>query len=213
MAFIDLMRQVLNTDDHNSISVRQAVELRDRLTEDPNDTAAFDELAVLIRQAHDMHQMADPLIGQSSQGDGVRMDLVLWALGEEIGADPRAWYPLIQLARLCEDTDVDMAQRYCEMAADREPTGIALTHGIRLLRELGHSNAAIQLGLGRWNPVEHSSAVAVELIDTALSAQRRHEAEHYVSLLADSGAPAQVIAELNRRIAAFGEENENGNLY
>lgn len=51
MAFLDLMRQFFNAVHHQAEEpgvVEEALELREKLAEDPNDIAAFEELASLI---------------------------------------------------------------------------------------------------------------------------------------------------------------------
>ncbi|MGV4324360.1 hypothetical protein K5713_04355 [Trueperella pyogenes] len=201
MAFLDLMRQFFNAVHHQAEEpgvVEEALELREKLAEDPNDIAAFEELASLITSFAHTRVPADPLTGDAGPADP---NLVLWALSEEIGSDPRAWYPLIQLARLAGPEDSDAAQRYLETAADREESGLALAEGIKLLRESGQYEAAIQLGLGRWKPAQQSPGVAEELVSAALAARKLSDARGYVQILEQSGTAGALVDDLNIAIA------------
>ncbi|QTG76229.1 hypothetical protein [Trueperella pecoris] len=207
MAFLDLMRQLFNAvphDVHDPSVVERAASLRERLSDDPNDVASFEQLAALINGAAVDRQPVDPLTSTDSS-EGPDPDLILWALSEEIGGDSRAWYPLIQLARLAQAEDPQAARRYLETAADREDTGIALATGIRLLREAGQNEAAIELGLGRWNPDEQSTEVAMELVESALEAKKTPSARRFVEMLKEAGAGAELVDRLSVRIATVEE--------
>ncbi|KTF04857.1 MULTISPECIES: hypothetical protein [Trueperella] len=206
MAFLDLMRRFVNAshEDEEPGIIAEALELRDKLAEDPNDVVSFDELADLIKGFAVSEEPADPLTGDSSEADP---ELVLWALSEEIGSDSRAWYPLIQLARLSGPEDPEAAQRYLETAADREETGIALAEGIKLLRETGQNEAAIQLGLGRWKPAEQVLGVAEELVSAALAANKIDEARSYVRILKESGQVGELVDDLEIAIATRKAKN------
>ncbi|WP_270974363.1 hypothetical protein [Trueperella sp.] len=209
MAFLDLMRKFFHAShqDEELGIVAEALELREKLAKDPNDVAAFDELASLIKGFAVSREPADPLTGESGEADP---KLVLWALSEEIGSDSRAWYPLIQLAWLSGPEDSEAAQRYLETAADREETGIALAEGIKLLRETGQNEAAIQLGLGRWRPAEQIVGVAEELVTAALAANKVDEAAKYLKILKESGESGELVDDLEIAIAT--RKADNGNV-
>ena len=183
MAFLDLLRQMWA---QQSPDESQATELRDKLATDPNDREAFDALAALIYEAYEEREVDDPLTDNASAP--ADPELVLWALAEEIGSDSRAWYPLIQLAKLTIAQDLESAVRHLETAVARDDTGQALAEAIGLLRSKEHYEAALQLGLGKWNPQEHPTAVAGELIQSAIAAGKIDEARSYLEML-DRDAP------------------------
>lgn len=211
MAFLELMRQLFDASHHGEDmdEIERAVELRDELSTDPNNIAAFEELASIIKNAENLRTPADPLTGEkvASETDTPATDpeLVLWALSEEIGSDSRAWYPLVQLARLSGGEDSETARRYLETAADRDESGLALAEGVKLLRESGQHDAAIQLGLGRWQPEDHTASVGEELVNAALEANKYDEARGYINILKDAGATDALVDELSLALATMEE--------
>jgi len=163
--------------------------LRSRLGEDPNDSAAFDRLAEIVgAMAAQSHQGGDP---QRAAEDSV------WALAEEVAQNNRAWYPLIQLARLSIDDDRDVAMRRLSTAADRDSEGAALAQGLQMLREAGHPTDALNLGVGHWRPKEHVTTAGRELILAAIEVERLSEARHHLAALA--GHPDQNAVQALRR--------------
>lgn len=211
MAFLDLMRHLFDaTHPEDTPEIQRAVVLRDQLSSDPNDIAAFEELASIIKNARAERQPADPLTGDKvtteSSEPAADPELILYSLSEEIGSDSRAWYPLVQLARLSGADDNESARRYLETAADRDDSGLALAEGVKLLRETGLHEAAIQLGLGRWQPESQTPAVGEELVNAALEANKVDDARGYVMILKDSGAPEDMIDDLLLAIATMQEE-------
>jgi len=170
--------------------------LRARLTEDPNDVPAFDELAEIVRgHAAEGHEAGDP---QRAADDAV------WALAEEIAQNNRAWYPLIELARLSIDDDREVALRRMATAADRDPTGQALSQGLAMLRETGHPVDALNLGVGHWRPREHVVGAGRQLIEAAIEAERYSEARRHLDALAlhpDKASVERLRKELEHRIA------------
>lgn len=208
MAFSDLIHSFMHShasdDDEATSLVDQAVELYNRLDEDPNDIEAFEDLAALIRNADSPRSYVDPLRGDTERQDSedeYSADLVLWSLSEEIGSASTAWYPLIQLARLSINNDQAAAIRYLEIAVDREDTGIALAEAIKVLREAGQYDAAIQLGLGRWQPQTQSPSVGEELIEAALGSGKTSEAEHFLQRMREANVDPELIDELAVQIA------------
>jgi hypothetical protein len=164
-------------------------ELRARLSEDPNDTQAFDRLAQIVRiSAAEGHRSGDP---QREADDAV------WALAEEIAGNGRAWYPLIELGRLSIDDDREAALRRLGIAAERDPSGDALARGLSMLREAGHPADALNLGVGHWRPREQVVAAGRQLIEAAIEAGRHGEARRSLEALA--GHPDQVEVEQLRR--------------
>jgi hypothetical protein len=169
--------------------------LRARLGEDPNDVAAFDRLAEIVRAMGALsHEGGDPQRGAQDS---------VWALAEEVAQNNRAWYPLIELARLSIDDDRETALRRLSTAADRDPSGEALALGLGTLREAGHANDALNLGVGHWRPREHTIAAGREVILAAIEAQRLSEARRHLAALADHPDQAAVQAlrdELGDRV-------------
>ncbi|VEI12563.1 hypothetical protein [Trueperella bialowiezensis] len=213
MAFLELMRQLFDGTHRGADmpEIERAAALRDQLSNDPNDIAAFEELASIIKNSDTVRNPADPLTGDKLVSEDIAEktdpELVLWALSEEIGSDSRAWYPLVQLARLAGEEDSEAARRYLETAADRDDTGLALAEGVKLLRETGQHNAAIQLGLGRWQPDKQTPAVGEELVNAALAANKVDEARGYIDILKESGAPDNLIDELSIALATMNKED------
>src|SRR3954470_9779872 len=75
--------------------------LRSMLSDDPNNERAFVALAEIVRRRAAEATVADddPLAAPTID-DGERRraaDLAVWALGEELAGNPRAWYPLIEV--------------------------------------------------------------------------------------------------------------------
>jgi hypothetical protein len=175
--------------------------LRTRLGEDPNDFAAFDRLAEIVRtRATEGHDVGDP---QREADDAV------WALAEEIAQSSRAWYPLIELARLSIDDDRDVALRRIETGVDRDPTGQALARGLAMLRESGHPVDALNLGVGHWRPREHEVEAGRQLIEAAIEAGRPGEARRQLEALAahpDQEGVEKLRRELEERVNLADQE-------
>jgi hypothetical protein len=175
--------------------------LRARLSEDPNDFAAFDRLAEIVRtRATEGHDVGDP---QREADDAV------WALAEEVAQSSRAWYPLIELARLSIDDDRDVALRRIETGVDRDPTGEALARGLAMLRESGHPVDALNLGVGHWRPREHAVEAGRQLIESAIEAGRPGEARRQLEALAahpDQAGVEKLRRELEDRVTLADQE-------
>jgi hypothetical protein len=170
--------------------------LRVRLVDDPNDVAAFDRLAKIVRsRAVEGHDAGDP---QREADDAV------WALAEEIAHSSRAWYPLIELARLSIDDDREVALRRLGTAAERDSTGQALASGLAMLRESGHAVDALNLGVGHWRPREHVVDAGRQLIEASVEADRPGEARRHLDAMAahpDQKGVERLRRELEGRIA------------
>lgn len=174
--------------------------LRARLHDDPNDIEAFDALAELVRrhaaEGHeDMEQGEDP---QRAANDAV------WALAEEIAQQQRAWYPLIELARLSIDDDREVALRRLATASDRDPSGTALAYSLDMLRRNGHSDDALGLGVGHWRPREHDPEAGRHLVEAAIEAGRLGEAKRHLEAMTshpDTAKVTKIRADLEKRIA------------
>jgi hypothetical protein len=175
--------------------------LRARLTDDPNDVAAFDRLAKIVRsRAVEGHDAGDP---QREADDAV------WALAEEIAHSSRAWYPLIELARLSIDDDREVALRRLGTAAERDPTGQALAQGLSMLRESGHAVDALNLGVGHWRPREHVVDAGRQLIEASVESDRPGEARRHLDAMAahpDQKGVERLRRELEGRIAQADRE-------
>lgn len=182
-------------------------QLRAVLVEDPNDEAAFNELAELVRarslSAQEAEHPGDQLQADSQHdhhADRQRVaDDAVWALAEELAGNPRAWHPLVELARLSIHEDRDGAMRRLTTAAERDASGTALAEGIKMLRETDSAAEALALGVGHWRPKEHTPRAGKELIKAAVEAGRLSEARRHFEALAqhpDTGYVGRVRSEL-----------------
>lgn len=172
--------------------------LRATLKADPNDEAAFVALAEIVRErAVEGHEVegGDP---QRAANDAV------WALAEELAQSPRAWFPLIELARLSIDDDRDGALRRLATAAERESTGRALAEGLAMLRQAGHADDALGLGVGHWRPAEHDVEIGKHLVAAAVETGRMAEARRHLEAMShhpDKGKVAPLQIDLQRYIS------------
>lgn len=170
--------------------------LRARLHEDPNDRQAFSQLAEVVR--------AHAAEGHEGEQRPRAMADAEWALAEELAHSPRAWYPLIELARLSLNDDLDGAMRRLATAAERESTGEALAESLAMLRRQGKLDAALSLGVGHWRPREHVPAAGRELVLAAVEAGRLSDARRHLDVLAqhvDTSAVTDLRIDLDARLA------------
>ncbi|MFI7587287.1 hypothetical protein ACIB24_09455 [Spongisporangium articulatum] len=179
--------------------------LRARLAEDPNEVASFNRLAQIVAsRAAEGHEGGDL---QTEADDAV------WALAEEIAQSSRAWYPLIELARLSIDDDRDVALRRLSTAAERDASGVALAQGLAMLRDAGHAVDALNLGVGHWRPREHVVDAGRQLVQAAVEAGRTGEARRHLDALTehpDQETVAAMREELEARIALADEAVQAG---
>ncbi|MGO1637176.1 MAG: hypothetical protein ACTHYS_02795 [Ancrocorticia populi] len=194
MAFLDIVQRLLKNSPTSDSRAQRAEELRQRLSENPNDGMAFEELAQIVRDAEENKEAADPLTADVTGTIDVTADLAMWALAEEIGASPDAWYSLVELARLSVDSDRESALRRLTVASDRETSGRALAAGIRVLREAGLPSAALGLGLGRWRPEDQEFEAGEQIVRAALEAGRVGEARTFLAQLPEEGHAEQIRA-------------------
>lgn len=179
--------------------------LRAKLVEDPNDITAFRELAELVRRRADSVEPVDPLIAEHEPEDHhASADVAIWALAEELAGNPRAWFPLIELARLSLHDDHEGAMRRLNAACEREHSGVALAEGVRTLREAELPGDGLGLGVGQWSPRDHIPEAGRQIVLAALDAERPLDARrHLEDLKVRDDAEAQaVIAELEPRVQA-----------
>ncbi len=160
--------------------------LRSMLSDDPNNVRAFKALAEIVRRrAAGTAPDGDPLTA-SPQDETERQraaDLAVWALGEELAGNPRAWYPLIEVARLSARDDHEGTLRRLTTAAERDPHGDALVEALALLRAAGQPVEALGLGVGHWKPREMNPEVARHLVHAAIEAGRPLDAKQYIASL------------------------------
>ncbi|WP_225754717.1 hypothetical protein [Actinotalea sp. Marseille-Q4924] len=180
--------------------------VRALLHEDPNDVRAFQALAEIVRRrAAEMGPDGDPLTAPQDEVEKQRAaDLAVWALAEELAGNPRAWYPLVELARLSVHDDHEGMMRRLQTAAERDPSGHALAEGLIVLREAGMPVEALGLGVGHWRAKEHTPEVGRHLVLAALEADRPLEAKHHLAALdlhPDRSAVAALKPELEQRVA------------
>lgn len=176
--------------------------LRDHLRRDPNDPVAFAALAAVVgRRAAQSGESEDPLTADAvvdPTESERRAGLAVWALAEELAGNPKAWYPLIELARLSVDDDPDGALRRLATAAERDPGGHGLAAGLRLLRESGHPAEAVGHGVGHWRVREHHPEAGRQLVLAAIESGRLAEARLHLDAMAASDDPKvqKVVAAL-----------------
>ncbi len=159
--------------------------MRATLHDDPNDARAFSTLAEIVRRrAAEAAVHGDPLSAEVDTDASERAaDLAVWSLAEELAGHPRAWYPLIELARLSIADDREGAMRRLATAAERDPSGTALAEGLAVLREAGLPVEALGLGVGHWRVKDHDVTVGRHLVLAALEADRPAEARHHLDAL------------------------------
>ena len=155
------------------------------LGEDPNDARAFQALAEIVRRrAAEVGPDGDPLTAPQDDVERQRAaDLAVWSLGEELAGHPRAWYPLVELARLSVRDDHEGTLRRLATAADRDPSGRALAEGLVVLRDAGLPVEALGLGVGHWRVRDHTPEIGRQLVLAAIEADRPLEARHHLQAL------------------------------
>ena len=181
--------------------------LRSVLSDDPNNERAFSALAEIVRRrAAGTGPDDDPLTATLEDPEKQRAaDLAVWALGEELAGNPRAWYPLIEVARLSVHDDREGMLRRLTTAAERDPSGQALVVSLQLLREVGMAVVALSLGVGHWRPREHDPENARQLVLAAIEAGRTFDAKQHLAALdlyPDQKAIRSLRAELEQLITA-----------
>ncbi|MBD8058493.1 hypothetical protein IC607_05880 [Cellulomonas sp. JH27-2] len=181
------------------------------LSDDPNNERAFAALAEIVRRrasgtgSDDDPLSADPVDDARDDDERQRAaDLAVWALGEELAGNPRAWYPLIEVARLSVRDDHEGTLRRLRTAAERDPSGRALVESLALLREAGEPVEALGLGVGHWHPKDQDPEVARQLVLASIEAGRPLEAKQHIASLdfyRDQSAVAGLREELIREVA------------
>ena len=189
--------------------------LRSMLSDDPNNERAFSALAEIVRRrAAETSHDGDPLSAPTDESERQRAaDLAVWSLGEELAGNPRAWYPLIEVARLSVRDDHEGTLRRLTTAAERDPSGQALAAGLVVLRDAGLPVDALSLGVGHWRPREHDPEIARQLVLAALEADRPFEAKQHLAsldLYPDSRAVADLRVELGAAIARANQHAPGG---
>ncbi len=179
--------------------------LRSVLSDDPNNERAFSALAEVVRRraAEAYEAEHDPLRAPGVAQERERAaNLAVWSLGEELAGNPRAWYPLVELARLSVDDDHESATRRLVTAAERDPTGRALAAGIELLRTNGRPGEALNLGVGHWKVRDQIPEVGEQLVLAALESGRPAEARQYLDALAEHPDAEAAVQDLLPRLQA-----------
>ena len=148
------------------------------LRENPNDVDAFHALAEIVRRrAAEGH-------GDSVGSDRQRAaDDAVWSLAEELAHSGKAWYPLVELARLSVHDDREAALRRLSTAADRDSDGQALAVGLRMLRDERMPADALNLATGHWRPREHRLEAGQQVVEAAIEAGRVGDARRHLAAL------------------------------
>lgn len=189
--------------------------LRSMLSDDPNNERAFVALAEIVRRraAESTVPDDDPLAAPPDEGERQHAaNLAVWALGEELAGNPRAWYPLIEVARLSVADDHEGTLRRLTTAVERDPSGRALVAALSLLRDADLPVEALGLGVGHWRPREHDPEVARQLVLASIEAGRPLEAKQHIAALdlyPDQPAVQELRGELGRDLA-HAEQNIPG---
>lgn len=182
--------------------------LRAMLQDDPNDAAAFEALAEVVRRhAAEPTSPDDPLAAVPEEERIQAADLAVWSLAEELAGHPRAWRPLLELGRLSVADDPEGAMRRFTTAAERDRTGQSLATGLRMLREADMPVEALGLGVGHWKVREQVPEVGRQLVLAAIEADRAFEARRYLEALGDH-PDQQAVAELRPELSAAVEAAE-----
>ena len=179
--------------------LRQAEEaLRQRLLDDPNDQQAFATLARLVSVGARYEEMPDPLTADELPADQrERINTAVWALADEYVGNSRAWYPLIQLARLSLNEDRESTIRRLKTACEREDTGVALFESLQMLRRANLPGEAVQLGVGNWDPTTHVTDAGRQLVRAACEAGRPAEAERLLKSLRNASDESEDFTDLD----------------
>lgn len=223
MALLSWLRRLAerggHTEEETHLSHREATpaeeELRAQLAANPNDRKAFDALAEIVRQRADEGTRLDPLTGDPdaefehdpSAEVGTTTELTtqqndaIWALAEELAASPRAWLPLVVMARLSLGSDREGAMRRLNLACERETTGLALAHAVAMLRDAGVATEAVTFGVAHWDLASRDAEAGGEVIMAALETGRIEEARRLLDSLEGSSSSAQ-IGDLDRLVEA-----------
>ena len=181
------------------------------LSDDPNNVRAFQALAEIVsRRAAGMGPDADPLSAATDPVERQRAaDLAVWSLAEELAGHPRAWHPLVELARLSAQDDHEGTLRRLATAAERDPSGEALAEGLAVLRDAGKPVDALGLGIGHWRPRDQTPEVGRQLVLAALEAGRPLEARQHLGALdlyPDQGAISALRADLTLAVTQAEQE-------
>ncbi|WP_448061066.1 hypothetical protein [Cellulomonas hominis] len=182
--------------------------LRSMLNDDPNNERAFRALAEIVRRRAETGTADDPLAAPADEAEKQRAaDLAVWSLGEELAGNPRAWFPLLELARLSVQDDHEGMLRRLTTATERDPSGRALLESLALLREVGLPVDALGLGVGHWRPREHDPAIARELVLAAIEADRPLDAKQHLAAL-DLAPHQHKITGLRTELSALIDQAE-----
>lgn len=180
-----------------------------RLSEDPNDERAFSALAEIVRRrAAEVGPDGDPLTAPQDEMEKQRAaDLAVWALAEELAGHPRAWHPLVELARLSIHDDHEGALRRLSTAAERDPSGRALLDGLGVLMDADMPVEALGLGVGHWRVKDQPVEIAHRLVLAAVAADRPLEAKQHIAAL-DLHPDRQAVARIRPGLEAIAAEAE-----
>lgn len=124
------------------------------------------------------------------------MRYAVWALAEEVAQQPKAWLPLVVLAELTLDTDHEAAMRWLNLAVEREPSGIALTYAIAMLRDSGNLSDAVTFGVSHWEVASREAAAGREVVMAALDGGRVEEARRLYDSMVETVGSTKGLADV-----------------
>lgn len=193
---VGLRRETPHT--HN-VNVVQEDALRAVLSDDPNNVNAFKALVDVVTRncAVETSDNEDPLNASSVDSEQAQIKrMSIWALAEEFSGHPRAWRPLLELARLSIEQEPEEAQRRVNAALARDTTGEALAEAIALYTRFDRAGDAYNFAIGHWKPREHVPQAGVALVRAAVLGEKHIEAETALAELLNH-ATAQDIAAID----------------
>lgn len=183
---------------HN-INVVQEDALRALLADDPNNANAFKALVDVVARncSFETSENQDPLHGnQHDDADAQNRRVSLWALAEEYSGHPKAWRPLVELARLSIELEPSEALRRLQAAVARDASGEALAEAVKLYVEKDRAAEAYNLAIGQWKAREHVPEAGVAIVRAAVLSEKQLEADIALRELLQHATPEE-IAEID----------------
>lgn len=183
-----------------NLNVVQEDSLRALLADDPNNANAFRALVDLVARncSFETPENEDPLHGnQHDDAAEENRRVSLWALAEEYSGHPKAWRPLVELARLSIEQEPAEALRRLQAAVARDTSGEALAEAVKLYTDFDRAGEAYNLAIGQWKSREHMPQAGVAIVRAAILSEKPIEADIALRELLQHATPQQ-IAEIDQ---------------